>query len=135
MKIIVCVDLKDGMMFNNRRQSRDAKVYENIRHYIKDKNLWINEYSTELFNGISQNINICENILIEASAEDYCFIENVDILNVDVEELVIYRWDKVYPADKKLTLNYSKMKLKGQLEFQGKSHDKIIREVYVNEEI
>ena len=30
MKVIVCVDDNNGMMFNNRRQSRDEKVIEKV---------------------------------------------------------------------------------------------------------
>ena len=48
MKIIVCVDNEYGMMFNNRRQSRDREVIHDIIHNIEGV-LWIGEYSKELF--------------------------------------------------------------------------------------
>ena len=48
------------------------------------------------------------------------------------KKVVVYRWDKVYPADYKLPLR--QYKLVSTLEFQGYSHDKIVKEVYERNE-
>ena len=68
----------------------------------------------------------------QVSDNEYCFIENqiVDILKA--KKVVVYRWDKVYPADYKLPLR--QYKLVSTLEFQGYSHDKIVKEVYERNE-
>ncbi len=49
MKLIVCLDDKNGMMFNNRRQSRDKILIENMLELCKDKKLYTSEYSSKLF--------------------------------------------------------------------------------------
>ena len=36
MTVYVCLDDRNGMLFNKRRQSRDAKVLEDIRASISD---------------------------------------------------------------------------------------------------
>lgn len=131
MKIIVCLDKNDGMLFNKRRQSRDSKVIEDIMRYIKDETLYIEEYSKELFEMNIDSVQINDRLLTVAKQDNFCFIEKSQLSTENVEELIIYRWNKVYPADKKFSYNYSNMTLKGKLEFEGTSHDKIIREVYV----
>ena len=47
--IIVCMDKKNGMMFNERRQSQDQEVIKKMLEYAKGKPLWINDYSAQLF--------------------------------------------------------------------------------------
>lgn len=51
MKVIVCLDKSSGMMFNNRRQSRDAVLIEDVINYCGDNKIMCNSYSAELFNG------------------------------------------------------------------------------------
>ena len=46
---IVCLDQKNGMYFNERRQSRDRYVIRDIVEMTKDAVLHINSYSKELF--------------------------------------------------------------------------------------
>ena len=45
MIAIVCIDDNGGMMFNNRRQSRDKLLTEKIIDISKESKLWICEYS------------------------------------------------------------------------------------------
>ena len=44
MKIIICLDDDNGMMFNNRRQSRDEKVVKDIIEMTDGHSLWMNDY-------------------------------------------------------------------------------------------
>lgn len=39
MNIIVCLDDKNGMMFNKRRQSQDKILRNSIKDIVKDTNL------------------------------------------------------------------------------------------------
>ena len=41
MKIIVCIDKNNGMMFNNRRQSQDKILIDDIIKVTKDKKLYM----------------------------------------------------------------------------------------------
>ena len=132
MIAIVCLDENNGMFFNERRQSKDRYVIRDIVHMVENNTLYINEYSKELFENTPANIQISEDYFNQVSDNEYCFIENqiVDILKA--KKVVVYRWDKVYPADYKLPLR--QYNLVSTLEFQGYSHDKIGKEVYERNE-
>ena len=59
MNLIICIDTNNGMMFNNRRQSRDRVLIEHILDLIGNKKLWITNFSRELFeNSNNMNLNI-----------------------------------------------------------------------------
>ena len=84
MKLIVCLDDNKGMMFNNRRQSRDKFLIENVLEMCKGEKLYVNEYSSKLFP--ENTVEIMEN-----SAETevgYCFAEDFTVDEEKVEELV-----------------------------------------------
>ena len=44
MKIIACLDDNNGLLFNNRRQSRDRVVIEDILKDCHNSKLWINNF-------------------------------------------------------------------------------------------
>ena len=73
MKVFVCVDDNGGMLFNNRRQSRDQKVVEKIREIVGKEKLWIKEFSKAMF---EESVVIDDALLDQAGQGDYCFIEN-----------------------------------------------------------
>ena len=50
-----------------------------------------------------------------------------------IEELILFRWNRVYPADLHCTLDLSVWKLTETEEFAGNSHEKITQERYVRE--
>ena len=43
MKLIICVDDNNGMMFNRRRQSKDREVRHDILAYTMPERIWMNE--------------------------------------------------------------------------------------------
>ena len=49
MKIIVCVDNQNGMMFNHRRQSQDRVLRKRILELTGGEKLWMNAYSMGQF--------------------------------------------------------------------------------------
>lgn len=132
MNIIVCLDDKNGILFNNRRQSRDMKVSERIIEKAGDSLVSMNGYSAKLFKGAS--VKTDEYFLGNAREGENCFVENTDVLPYieKIESITVYRWNRVYPADtffplEKLTEN---RKLIQRTEFSGKSHERITEEVY-----
>lgn len=129
---IVCLDQKNGMYFNERRQSRDRYVIRDILDMTKDSTLYIDAYSEELFRGKTDNYIISKGYFDECSEEDYCFVENHILDQSSTNKLIVYRWDKSYPSDHKLDL--SNWKLASTMEFMGYSHDKITKEVYIKDE-
>ena len=127
MKLIVCLDDNRGMLFNNRRQSRDRVLIENILEYCKGKKLYTNEYSAKLFP--ENSVEIIEDM--NEIRNGYCFAENFTVNENDVEEIIIYKWNRVYPADVYFNIDLNGWKLSETMDFEGSSHDKITREIYV----
>lgn len=129
MKVILCVDDNLGMLFNNRRQSRDRVLTEDVLSLAANDNLYINDFSAELFAGSKA---IVDNSFMEKNPDGYCFIENVDIVPYlsKIETLVIYRWNRTYPYDFKLNTDLAGFSLSETKEFKGSSHEKITRQIY-----
>lgn len=131
MKVIVCLDERNGMMFNHRRQSQDRFVIADIANRINGESLWMNGYSAPLFTA-DVCIKVSEQFLAEAPAEAWCFVEDqaLDTVKASIEVLVVYRWHRHYPADRHLDLDLEEWTLATSVDFQGYSHEKITREEY-----
>jgi len=133
MIAIVCIDDNYGMTFNNRRQSRDITIIQKITKIAKGSKIWVNKYSYSLFEeGNNSNVNVDENYLSEASSGEYCFVENKELKPFEkwIEKLIVFRWNRDYPTDKKLDIDLSLWNLQESSEFVGNSHKKITMEVY-----
>ena len=130
MKVIVCVDEKNGMLFNSRRQSRDSKVIEHILEIVGEKRLNITNFSANLFGNL--DVNIVENSLENIAEDEYVFVENIDLNNVieKINEIIIFNWNRHYPADFYLDIPMQNFYVTRESEFVGSSHDKITEIVY-----
>lgn len=130
MKLIICLDDKNGMAFHNRRQSSDLAVTKKILELTQGHRLWMNSYSGYLFADSRENIQIDEDFFGKATDEDYCFAEITDAYPFipKVRELYVFRWNRVYPAD----LRFSQIPAKPRIlaEFSGNSHERITLEEY-----
>lgn len=131
MIVILCLDDRNGMMFNNRRQSRDRAVAADIIRLVDGEKLFMNEYSSGFFSEKTANMLIDEDFL---SREDkgFYFVENNSLKNFakKINKVIVYRWNRVYPSNLKLELPINQWKKTIDAEFAGNSHDKITREVY-----
>ena len=134
MKVIVCLDDRDGMLFCGKRQSRDRKVCERIMQLAEGSRLWMNDYSTKLFADYPENILVDTSFLDRALDEDFCFVEDCDITPYvsAINQIVIFRWNRHYPGDKCFPVDITVLpwKLVKTCDFQGYSHEKITMEVY-----
>ena len=142
MILIVCIDDNKGMMFNHRRQSQDRVLRQHILDMVGDGKLWMNEYSGKMFAKDSEEllhgpVQTDEDFLKKASSGEYCFVETnscgVDMFpdTANIESVVLYKWNRVYPADQYFTMDLSAWKLVETTEFPGSSHEKIAEERYV----
>ena len=134
MTIIVAIDDQNGMMFNNRRQSQDSILRKRILSVSKGHTLWMNEYSAKQFASENDSSIIVDNdFLKKAKSEDYCFVENTDVLPYleRVDSIVIYKWNRVYPGDVFFTVPMTEWTMKSTSNFVGSSHEKITEEMYV----
>ncbi len=128
MTLYACLDDRLGMLFNHRRQSRDAAVLEDIRSSIPHA-LSIDPFSEKLIReaGIPY-------VLAETPEEDaHFFLENrpASSLLPQAEKVVFYRWNRHYPADLRWDGDLSGFTLESTREFPGRSHETITKEVYL----
>ena len=135
MIVIACLDNDGGMMFNHRRQSQDRYLRDRIVEITGDSALWMNHYSAGQFDaGSIPHLNIDDAFLREAVDGDYCFVEDAPLAAFEkwIEKLIIFRWNRTYPADQHfdLLLTPDKWRKVETKEFAGHSHDLITMEVY-----
>ena len=142
MKIIVCVDNQNGMMFNHRRQSQDRVLRKRILELTGGKKLWMNAYSQKQFLQVNGNmskeqeqsgqIQADEAFLEKAGPGEYCFVENKDVVPYEsrIEEVILCHWNRDYPADVFFEVDLSKWRLEEKKDFSGYSHEKITKEIY-----
>lgn len=134
MTVIVCLDRSNGMMFNHRRQSRDANVISDILQTASEKTLFMDPYSVPLFSTAERDIGVCEDFLDKAGVDDFCFIENASVAayKEKITRLIVYKWNRDYPADFFFDIDYAKnFRLVSTVDFEGTSHDRITKEIYV----
>ena len=133
MKIVVCLDDGDGMLFNNRRQSKDSALRRHLLQTVAGGRVWMNAYSAAQFSP-EDGISVDEAFLEKAAPEDYCFVENEDISAYahKVSGVILYRWNRQYPADRRFPVELfsARWKLVSREEFSGNSHPVITQEVY-----
>lgn len=137
MHLVLCLDQHNGLLFHNRRQSRDRAVWTDIASYLNGKKLWMDSYTAVQLTEEMPNLQVSDTYAAEAAEEDYCFAERGDTaaLVEKAKSVMIYRWDKLYPADIRLCPDiFQAFSLAQKTEFKGFSHDKITREVYIREE-
>lgn len=129
MQVIITVENRNGMLFNHRRVSRDQKVSERILAYCKEKKLWMNAYSAKLF---ENNPQICVSETFLEQKDAICFVEDQDVTPYlpEIDTIILFHWNRDYPADFFFTVDLSEWNRIHQEEFAGKSHDKITMEVY-----
>ena len=130
MRLIVCLDDKNGMAFNHRRQSRDRIVIAKTEELVKGSTLYFSSYSAKLFP--SGDSEPSEDYLSGAGEDDFCFVEQEDVTPYEqqIKEITVFRWSRVYPADLYFPIELTQWRLEQTVEFPGNSHEKITMEVY-----
>lgn len=133
MTLVVCVDSRGGLLFHERRQSQDRLLRQDLLREAAGRRLWMNAYSFRQFRGEAQDgtIQVSETPLLAAGSEDLCFVENLPLtpFPAQAKRLLLYCWNRMYPADSFLSLPPS-WTLLSQEEFPGFSHQKITKELY-----
>jgi hypothetical protein len=131
LKLIVCLDERKGMMFNNRRQSRDRVLIDNMIKMVGDDKLYIAPYSESLFENKEIKLKVKKNPL-KAADENWCFIENLPVAEYkdEIETVVIYHWNRHYPGDFFFDLELDSYTLESSEELVGSSHEKITKEIW-----
>ena len=127
-----CVDDRGGLSFNRRRQSRDRAVSADLLSQAGECTLWVEPCSRPLFPEEAEHIRTAEEPWTQAGPEDLCFLELTGPAPAleRADQLILYRWNRHYPSDRKIALPPEGWTLTGRTEFPGYSHDVITKEIY-----
>ena len=131
MTLIFCVDNNFGLMFNKRRQSRDSAVLEDIKNCFAGEKICISTYSEKLLRETGIDFAVCESF---ENQDGIYFVEDQyssDLLSF-ADEVVLYHWGKVYPADVKFDYELlgADFTLTETAFLKGNSHAEIKKERY-----
>ncbi|MGN0115132.1 MAG: ribonuclease Z [Acutalibacteraceae bacterium] len=132
MIVMVCIDDNGGMMFNNRRQSRDKVLTQKVINIASSHKLYIDSYSAPLFEGFTADIIVDDDFLNNANDDDFCFVENRNLKPYEqsISKLIVFKWNRRYPSDFDLDISLDGFTLISSEDFVGNSHEKITMEVY-----
>ena len=128
MILITCINNSNGIMFNKRRVSKDTLLIERLKGITKENKIYVSEYSKPLFDGFDNLVLSNENL----TNNDFYFLEN-EGYNGNIDKIIIYKWNRDYPADKYFDIDLSSYELISTQDFQGSSHDLITEEIYIKE--
>ncbi len=152
MKLIICTDTRLGYSFNNRRQTSDREVHRHMADRLLERGipLYINQYSRRSVIRSREYLppGFLDEVVRSGSKDDepgafldaaiengaFAFVENVPLTGLyhNIDEIMMYTWDKRYPAD--LLIPYSLLSSFDLVEeetFMGHSHEGIVFRHYV----
>lgn len=131
MKIAICTDKSGGVLFNNRRVSRDSAVISKLLDFAGENHILLSEYSSKLFEN-TDNLVISDDFISMAKDDDICFVENVNFDIQKVSKLYLFNWNRDYPADLYFEFDAKKSGFKkiSTEDFEGSSHEKITLDIY-----
>ena len=134
MTLYFCLDDRNGIGYNRRRQSRDSAVLGDIQSRL-DGDLMIDPISRRLVERAGIPWCPAPQELPEELPEGSYFVEERQpgTWVAKAQCVVLYRWNRLYPADRwfDIDLNAMGFTLAETLDFAGTSHPIITREVYV----
>ena len=132
--LALCVDDKWGMAFNGRRQSMDRLLRADLLAAAGTQALWVSPYTAGQFDPAPANLRPAEDFLERAGRGEYCLAEFPPLAPVleRVEGILLYRWNRVYPADRYLDFRpeAAGFSLIHTADLPGSSHKTLTKEVY-----
>lgn len=134
MHLIVTLDEQGGMLFNHRRQSRDRVLTADLLRTVGNARLVVSPYTAKLFADIADtsSLVVAADPLAAAGEGDFCFLEENSPGESmrKVSTLILYRWNRHYPADVFFDADLREFTLAQTEELEGFSHKIITKEVY-----
>lgn len=125
--LILTVDDNMGISFNKRMCSRDSKVNEQIQTISTNRILY-DSPNPRLGEHIE---NWTESLKNNDDGVYYSCYEDPSLLMEYFDEVILFKWNRIYPSDVKLTSNLSEFILADVEEFVGVSHENITKERYI----
>ena len=91
----------------------------------------MSEYSAKIFPE-SEKIIVDNNFATVAGKNDYCFCEEPPVTLENVNQIIVYRWNRHYPADRHFGFNLEDegFTLASTEEFIGNSHTNITEQIF-----
>lgn len=131
MNVILCLDNNKGLLFNNRRQSRDKAVLHDIFNGLNGEELTVTSFSEKLFADYSENI-IVDDTPFENEENSNIFAENLSLQQfmTKIDKITVYNWNRVYPCDFYCDIDFSQLTLIEETELMGNSHEKITKQIF-----
>lgn len=125
---IACVADNMGLRFGGRRCSRDKEVTKEILTRCSGR-LCVNRSAGSLF-----PVGTVE--AVDTPQGDFCYWESPVPEGVLPEKIVLYCWNRAYPADEFFAFpgGEAHWRLQEEGEFSGFSHEQITRRVYIRKE-
>ena len=102
-----------------------------MREIVGDAVIYMNAYSKKLYQEFPDAW--CMKIFCSGpEGRGDCLVEDQKLSPVEekIEKIIVFRWNKVYPADMRLDLSLDQWKLESLRELEGSSH-KILQETYI----
>ena len=137
MILITVVDNNMGLLFNNRRLSKDEELKKMIYFITNHRRLAMCFYSLDQFNDDSlqlftPEISITNVEPSEWTPCDFYFNEIYPLKEGEkfIDKIILFKWNRDYPSDTKLEIDLSLYNLIKSSCFSGKSHNKITIELY-----
>lgn len=133
MKVIVCVDDRLGTEFNRRPLARDRELMRDLMLLVGRERLWMEPRFLPLLpEEARKRVFLHSDPLSAAAPGDYVFSAGKPLQGHEdgIEELILYRWNRLYPSDRKLDLNPDAWRQVQEVSFAGSSHSRITRETY-----
>ena len=125
LKIIITLDDKYGYSLFGKRLSKDRRLIQDMLSSFD--RIYTTEYSAHII-GSSGKV-ICP-IPDDIANDAVLFLEATDIPDEKADQLIVYRWNRHYPSDRKYIPEEHGWKKQSSSDFQGYSHKKITKEIY-----
>ena len=144
MKLVICIDEELGYSFNHRRLSRDKNIRLHMMKGIRTRGgkLFMNQYSERSLlkdEGVLTPQERAERLknpakpgaafLEDAQRENgWAFVENEDVTPYlpDVDEMIVYRWNRRYLSDLHLPDGvYEPFTVQYTESLSGSSHERV----------
>lgn len=131
MNVILCLDDNKGLLFNNRRQSRDKAVLDDVFNGLNGEELTVTSFSEKLFADYSENI-IVDDTPFENEENSNIFAENLSLQQfmTKIDKITVYNWNRAYPCDFYCDVDFSQLTLIEEIDLTGNSHEKITKQIF-----
>ncbi len=140
MKVILCIDEKGGVRFHGRRLSQDRIQRADVLRRFGREQLFMKEETAALYaDAEMERIHRVIKWEPTIGKDGWWVCEDLEFMKwkEQLQELVLYRWNRKYPSDEQLSLTLTLPLWSCQAcdTFAGSSHPLIHVEHYVKGEM